>query len=197
MKIQYLGHSCFRLISEMGTTIVCDPYEGDTVGFDMPRVRADAVTVSHHHKDHDCTDNIMGSYAELDAEITVCADDVEIVSIPTFHDEVKGAKRGNNLVFKFNIDGLTVVHMGDVGCFDENLVKQIYGCDVLMIPVGGVYTVNAEVAKKYVDAVCPKTVIPMHYGTPYHKFDLDGIDNFLSLFDPAQVKYLQNDGMSL
>ena len=197
MKIQYLGHSCFRLISEMGTTVVCDPYSSAMVGLDMPAVRTDVVTISHHHNDHDCMDNILGSPAELDAEVTCCADDFAIKSISTFHDDEKGAKRGKNLVFAFNVDGLNVVHMGDIGCKDMEVVKNIYGCDVLMLPVGGVFTVDAEGAKWYVDQVKPKVVIPMHYMTTSHKFKLGNLDEFLSLFDEKQVKRLNNDSLTL
>ncbi len=197
MKIQYLGHSCFRLISEMGTTVVCDPYSSDMVGLNMPAVRCDVVTMSHHHNDHDCMDNILGSPAELDTEVTCCADDFAIKSFTTFHDDEKGAKRGNNLVFAFNVDGLNIVHMGDIGCRDAAIVQNIYGCDVLMLPVGGVYTVDAEGAKWYVDKVKPKIVLPMHYMTDDHKFTLDSIDGFLSLFDKSQVKRLQSDSLTL
>ena len=197
MKIQYLGHSCFRLISEMGTTVVCDPYSSTMVGLNMPTVRTDVVTMSHHHKDHDCMDNVLGSPAELDMEVTCCADDFAIRSIPTFHDDEKGAKRGNNLVFTFNVDGLNVVHMGDIGCKDMNVVKNIYGCDVLMLPVGGVFTVDAQGAKWYVDQVKPKIVIPMHYMTANHKFELGTLDEFISLFDEKQVQRLDADSLTL
>lgn len=197
MKIQYLGHSCFRLISEMGTTIVCDPYSSDMVGLDMAAVRCDVVTMSHHHKDHDCMESVLGSPAELDIEVACCADDVAIKSLPTFHDEEKGAKRGKNLVFTFNIDGLNVVHMGDIGCKDLDVVKNIYGCDVLMLPVGGVYTIDALNAKWYVDQVKPKMVLPMHYMTSSHKFQLDSLDEFLSLFDEKQIKRLNADSLNL
>ena len=197
MKLQYLGHSCFRLISEMGTTIVCDPYSSDMVGEDMPCVRTDVVTISHHHKDHDCMDNVTGSPAELDMEISCCADDIAVKSLPTFHDNEKGSKRGKNLVFTFNVDGLNVVHMGDIGCKDIDIVKNIYGCDVLMLPVGGVYTVDAEGAKWYVDQVKPKIVVPMHYMTPRHKFELGSVDKFLSLFDKEQVTLSAGDRLEL
>lgn len=197
MKIQYLGHACFRLISDIGTTIVCDPYNGETVGYSMPRVRADVVTVSHHHDDHDCVSNVYGSPAELDCEITCCADDVTVSSLPTFHDEVKGAKRGNNLVFCFEIDGLKVVHMGDIGFFDENVVGKIAGCDVLMLPVGGTYTIDACAAKKYVDAVRPKIVLPMHYKSDDCTLNISPASDFVSLFDSADVRFDVSDSLVL
>ena len=99
MRLQYFGHSCFRLISDTGTTIVCDPYDENMVGLTMPRTRTDVVTVSHHHADHDCTTNIVGSYALLDCKVTCACDDIAIDTIETWHDEEKGAKRGADIVF--------------------------------------------------------------------------------------------------
>lgn len=197
MKLQYLGHASFRIISEMGTTIVCDPFKGDWVGFDMTRVRCDVVTMSHHHGDHDCMDSIIGSPAELDVEIACAADDIAVESIATYHDDEKGAKRGSNLVFCFLVDGIKVVHMGDIGCLDGNVVAKIKHCDVLLLPVGGTFTVDAVGAKWYVDQVEPKIVVPMHYKTPEHNFEVDGVDKFLSLFDPADVQISGADTLTL
>ena len=197
MKLQYLGHASFRIISEMGTTIVCDPYKSDWVGFDMARIRCDVVTISHHHADHDCMDSIIGSPAELDVEIACAADDVAVESISTYHDDAKGAKRGSNFVFTFLVDGIKVVHMGDIGCLDENVVERIRGCDVLLLPVGGTFTVDAVGAKWYVDRVQPKIVIPMHYKSDEHNFDVDGVDKFLALFDQECVTKSNLDTLTL
>lgn len=197
MKLQYLGHSCFRLISDMGTTIVTDPYDSKMVGFEMTRVRCDAVTVSHHHGDHDCMEAVLGDPAVLDEQISCAADDFAVESISTFHDDVKGAKRGSDLVFCFGVDGLKIVHMGDIGCFDQAVADKIRGCDVLLLPVGGTFTVDAEGAKRWVDAVCPKIVVPMHYKTPEHSFDIDGVDKFTSLFDPDVVISVGADSLVL
>ena len=197
MKLQNLGHAAFRIISEMGTTIVCDPYDGKMTGFDMARVRCDLVTVSHHHGDHDCMDGILGNPAVLDEEISCAADDVAVASYSTFHDDVKGAKRGKNLVFSFLVDGLKVVHMGDVGCLDGEIVDKIKGCDVLLLPVGGTFTVDAVGAKWYVDKVQPKIVVPMHYCTDEHSFNVDGVEKFLSQFDEADITRSPSDTLTL
>ena len=197
MKLQYLGHASFRIISEMGTTVVCDPFKGDWVGFDMAKVRCDVVTISHHHGDHDCMDGVIGSPAELDEVISCAADDIAVVSYETFHDDANGAKRGKNLVFTFLVDGIKVVHMGDVGCLDDNIVAQIKGCDVLLLPVGGTFTVDSVGAKWYVDNVQPKIVVPMHYKTDEHNFDVDGVDKFLSLFSSECVTVSSSDTLIL
>ena len=197
MKLQNLGHACFRIISEMGTTIVTDPYDSKMVGFEMARVRTDVVTMSHHHGDHDCMSSIMGNPAVLDEAIACAADDVAVTSYETYHDDVKGAKRGKNLVFSFLVDGLKVVHMGDIGCLDEDVVSKIMGCDVLLLPVGGTFTVDAAGAKWYVDRVKPKIVIPMHYKTAEHSFNVDGVDKFLAQFDAATVTRSDADSLTL
>lgn len=181
----------------MGTTIVTDPYDGKMVGFEMEHVRCDVVTVSHHHGDHDCMNSIIGNPAILDEEIACAADDIAVTSYSTFHDDVKGAKRGKNLVFCFLVDGIKVVHMGDIGCLDEDIVNKIMGCDVLLLPVGGTFTVDAVGAKWYVDNVKPKIVIPMHYRTEEHSFNVDGVDKFLALFDEANVVRSEADSLSL
>ena len=197
MKLQNLGHASFRIVSEMGTTIVTDPYDGKMVGFDMEPVRCDVVTMSHHHGDHDCMKSVMGNPAVLDEEIACAADDIAVTSYLTYHDDAKGAKRGNNLVFCFLVDGIKVVHMGDIGCLDDNIVGKIMGCDVLLLPVGGVFTVDAVGAKWYVDQVKPKIVVPMHYKSSEHSFDIDGVDKFLSLFDKANITRSLADSLTL
>ncbi len=105
MRLQYFGHSCFRLISDIGTTVVCDPYDSTMVGFEMPHTRTDVVTVSHHHADHDCLDDIVGGYALLDGKVTCAADDIALDTVETWHDEENGTKRGANIVFTFLVDG--------------------------------------------------------------------------------------------
>ena len=197
MKLQNLGHASFRLISEMGTTIVTDPYDSKMTGFEMTPVACDVVTVSHHHGDHDCMDGILGNPAVLDEVISCAADDIAVESYSTFHDDAKGAKRGKNLVFSFLIDGLKVVHMGDIGCLDEEIVGKIKGCDVLLLPVGSTFTIDYKGAKWYVDEVCPKIVVPMHYKTAEHTFNVDGVEVFLSQFDEAAVTRSPSDTLTL
>ena len=190
MKLQYLGHACFRLISEMGMTIVTDPYKNSMVGLSMPQVRCDVVTMSHHHNDHDCLDNVVGSPTEIDVVGACVADDVAIESYETFHDDKKGALRGKNLVFTFSVDGLRVAHLGDIGCLDENIVQKLKGCDLLLIPVGGSYTIDHVGAKWYVDQINPKIVIPMHYKFGTSKIDIAPVDAFLQQFDEQQIRHV-------
>ena len=183
MKIKYLGHSSFLLTESTGTAVVCDPYDS-SVGFKMPSVSADAVTVSHHHYDHDNVGSVSGSPVVLDKEQGYSLPGVEIKAIKSFHDDVGGAKRGDNVIFKFRMDGLDVCHLGDLGedCSPE-LIESILPVNVLLIPVGGTYTIDAAMAKEYVDRIMPDVVIPMHYRTKNHTLDIDKVDGFLQLFD--------------
>lgn len=197
MKIQYLGHSCFRIISELNTAIICDPYKAEMLGFAMPKLSCDVVTISHRHADHDCIEEVAGNPAVLEGDVRLAADDIAIESFFCFHDDQKGKLRGKNTVFCFLVDGLRVVHMGDVGELNAELAKKIYGCDVLMLPVGGVFTVDAEGADWYVKTVHPKMVIPMHYKTPQHAFEIDGAEKFLALQKPQNVHIVHSETLEL
>lgn len=197
MKIQYLGHSCFRIISQLGTAIVCDPYDSEMVGFEMPRLSCDVVTVSHNHNDHNCVQALKGNPAVLEKEVYLAADDVAVQSIKCWHDDKQGKLRGENFAFCFLVDGLKVVHMGDVGELNEELAARIYRCDVLLLPVGGTYTVDAEGAKWYLKKVQPKICIPMHYKTPEHNFEIGTLEQFVQLLDDTPVRYAHSETLLL
>ncbi len=194
MKIRYLGHSSFLLTESTGTAIVCDPYDG-SVGFEMPEVTADAVTVSHHHFDHDNAGAVSGNPVVLDREQGYELPGVDIKAVKSFHDDAGGSLRGENIIFKFRMDGLDVCHLGDIGeeCSAE-LIEAILPVNVLMIPVGGNYTIDAAMAKEYVDRIMPDVVIPMHYRTKDCKIDIEKVDGFLSLFDGENVEIEEADG---
>lgn len=192
MKIEYLGHSCFKLTESTGTSVVCDPYSGE-IGYTMPKVSADAVTVSHGHYDHNATANVGGNPQIISGENVHDLDGVAIDAIKSFHDECRGRKRGENTIFKFRMDGIDVCHLGDLGeaCTPE-LIETILPVNVLMIPVGGTYTIDAETAKEYVDRIMPDIVLPMHYRTKDCTLDIDRLDEFLKLFDDECVE--ERDG---
>lgn len=192
MKIKYLGHSSFLITESTGTSVVTDPYD-ESVGYRMPQVSADAVTVSHHHYDHDAVSNVKGHPVVLDSETAyVLKDGVEISSIMSFHDDCRGRKRGENIIFKFRMDGLDICHLGDLGedC-SADLIEMILPVNVLLIPVGGNYTIDAAMAKEYVDRIMPDIVIPMHYRAKGCKLDIDKVDAFLDKFDGEPVAVVE------
>lgn len=193
MKIQYLGHSCFKLTESTGTTVVADPY--GEIGYDLPEdLSADAVSISHNHFDHNNAAAVKGKPTVLNKEGFYDLPGVEIVAIKSYHDEVEGAKRGDNLIFKFRMDGLDICHLGDLGeeCSAE-LLELILPVNVLLIPVGGKYTIDAEQAKEYVDRIMPDVVIPMHYKTRNSTVDVEKAQPFLDLFDDENMDVCHKD----
>ena len=187
MKIRYLGHSCFLLTESTGTRILTDPY-GD-VGFKMPRVEADVVSVSHGHYDHNNVKALGGNPVVLDKEGQYEVGGVEIIAVKSYHDNANGEERGENLIFKFRLDGIEVCHLGDLGeeC-SSSLIEMLLPVHVLLIPVGGKYTIDSEQAKEYVDRIMPSIVIPMHYKSKGLSLDIDKPDAFLSEFEEEDVE---------
>ena len=196
MKIRYLGHSCFVLTESTGTTVVTDPY--NRIGFRMPAVRADVVTVSHQHYDHNNVAAVEGDPLIIDKEGFYTLDGVEVMGIKSFHDDEGGAVRGENIIFKFRMDGLEVCHLGDIGesCASE-LLEQILPIDILLIPVGGKYTIDSEQAKEYVDRIMPAIVIPMHYKTKDLNMDIEKPDDFLDSFEDEEVEYCEDNAIEI
>lgn len=196
MKIEWLGHSCFKLTESTGTTIVADPFDKSIVGFEMASAKADVVTCSHQHKDHNAVVNISGSPLVISEYGFWEVKGVDISSMHSFHDDKSGKKRGDNCIFKYRMDGVDLCHMGDIGeeC-TVRLAEGIGSVNVLMIPVGGNYTIDANQAKEYVDIIMPDIVIPMHFKTPNSNMDVDKVDEFLDLFEPEQI--VEVDGLTL
>ena len=156
MKITWLGHSSFLLEESTGTKIVTDPYHS-YVGYEMPDVEADIVTVSHAHNDHCCVSKVSGDPTVLNRAGAYEIGGVHILASRSYHDDKKGSLRGDNLIFKYRMDGVDVCHMGDIGeeC-NAILVESIMPVNILMIPVGGNYTIDAKEAKEYVSRSSPK-----------------------------------------
>lgn len=193
MKLEWLGHSCFKLTESTGTSVVTDPFD-PYFGVDMPEVTADAVSVSHKHKDHASLDRVKGYKEVFDCTGGFEFEGIHIYSFMSFHDEKKGALRGKNLIFKFGIDGVDVTHLGDIGEeLTPMLAEMIAPTNVLLIPVGGNYTISPEIAKQYVDLIMPDVVIPMHYATDGCDMDIAKLDEFLDLFDEDMIEYVDGN----
>lgn len=198
MEIKWLGHSCFEIKDNKGTVIVTDPFNGDMVGYKMPEVKADVVTVSHGHHDHNYLGNVRGSFTVIDKPCKMLFNGINIQGSECFHDNEKGSLRGKNIAFSFIVDGIRVCHMGDIGetCRDFDLAS-VEPVDVLLIPVGGKYTVNAAEAKNYVDALSPSYVIPMHYNISGCNFEIDGIDKFLDFFRKEDIIFTHSNKINI
>ncbi len=197
MNLRWLGHSSFRLTESTGTAVVTDPYH-PYIGITLPDVQADLVTLSHKHDDHNNSEAVKGSPIVLDEAGAFEVKGIHVSAVSVKHDGENGALRGDNLIFKFRIDGVEVCHMGDIGeeCTPE-LVDAIGTVNVLLIPVGGNYTIDGEQAKEYVDRLMPDIVIPMHYKTKGIDIDIDKADDFLKEFDDEVVEYLDTDNFDI
>lgn len=189
MLIQHIGHAEFLLTLESGFRIVTDPYDA-SVGYPVQPVEADGVLVSHHHHDHDAVENVSGHPQIIDyAGIHTFAPDVRVTGIPADHDDAGGSLRGRTLLFLLEAEKLRVVHLGDLGCLlDADQLEALGQTDVLMIPVGGHFTLDAAQALDVVRQLDPRIIIPMHYRTEYNAdWPIRPAEDFLKLFDPASV----------
>lgn len=167
MEITYLGHSSFRIRGK-NATVVTDPYDGAIVGMKFPKhVAADIVTVSHDHGDHNAVSEIEGSPFVVNGAGEYEVKGVGVVGLSAFHDDEKGAKRGRNTLYRIEIDGIAIVHLGDLGhTLSTKEIDELDGVSILLVPVGGVYTIDATQAVAVVNEIEPSIVIPMHYGRP-------------------------------
>ncbi|MDO5377625.1 MAG: MBL fold metallo-hydrolase [Clostridia bacterium] len=197
MKLEWIGHACFRITAGDGTTVVTDPYD-DSVGIEQPELRADLITMSHEHHDHNCTEHIAGSPViarGLEAAAVGC---VKTQAVGSFHDGERGAKRGPNAIRLFFIDGLKIVHMGDQGCMpDEQALSAIQGADVMMIPAGGTYTVDAEGARAILLRARPRCVVPMHVKTRRCGYPIAPVTEFLRVMGAEGARPVLEAELSL
>ena len=189
MLIKHIGHAEFLIETESGVRIVTDPYDAGC-GYPLRKVTADAVLVSHHHHDHDAVENLKGEPRIIDSAGSFTPESgVKITAIRGFHDDAHGSKRGETLLFLVETEGLRIVHLGDLGCpLDVEQLEILKAPDVLMIPVGGFYTIDAEQARDTAAQLGAKIILPMHYRTACNSdWPISGPEAFLSLYDPAAV----------
>ncbi len=188
MVITWYGHACFKIQSG-DLVIVVDPYAKE-IGLTPPRFKADIVLVTHGHADHNNAETLAGNPFVVSGPGEYEVSGVTIIGIETFHDAVSGKERGMNTIYKITVEGVTLLHMGDFGEQEirEATLDSIGDVDVVMIPVGGTYTIDGERAEKIVRQLEPAYVIPMHYKIPGLKFSLDTADAFLKSIGAAKVE---------
>lgn len=177
MEITWLGHACFRLRGK-NVTIITDPYE-DRVGYKLGRVTADIVTISHDHYDHNNLAAVTGSPKVIDGPGEYEIGGIFITGIQTWHDAEGGGKRGRNTAYVVQMDDLVLCHLGDLGhVLTTEQVEAMNNVDVLMIPVGGTFTINGAQAAEVISLIEPRLVIPMHYQTEALKMEIDPLERF-------------------
>ncbi len=186
MEIIWLGHSCFR-IKGKEATIVTDPYD-KTLGYPMKKPAASIVTMSHSHPQHCFLEGVTGNPRVVSRPGEYDISNVSIYGIPTFHDNEKGQKRGKNTVFFMEIDEVKVCHLGDLGHVPTSeQIEQISDVEILMVPVGGVSTLDAAAAAETIGLLEPRLVIPMHYKTDAVKMELEPLEKFVKVMGLKEV----------
>ncbi len=185
MQIIWHGQSFFEVIvknkKEGETKIVIDPFEADFVGLKFPKTEADIVLISHNHKDHSNTKAVGGNPFVIDTPGEYEVKDVFIKGIPAFHDDNNGKERGQVTMFTIQGEGMKIGFLSDLGQkeLSSQQVEDLGNVDILLIPVGGIYTIGAKDASEIISQIEPGIVIPMHYKIPNLKVDLEDVSKFL------------------
>ena len=185
MDIYWFGQACFKLKGK-NTQVLIDPFDPEFTGLKLPKdLAADVVLSTHEHQDHNNVSVVKGINSPSPFKFSESGEyeisGVIITGISSFHDNNEGSERGLNTIFHINLDGLNIVHLGDLGQskLTEEQVSQISETDILLIPVGSVYTIDGKLASDIVSQLEPRIIIPMHYFIEGLKFQLDPVDKFL------------------
>jgi L-ascorbate metabolism protein UlaG (beta-lactamase superfamily) len=179
MEITWLGHSCFHIRGEGGISIITDPPD-ESSGYRIHKIRADVVTISHEHAHHNNLDAILGNPAVQRGPGESISAGIHFKGVETSHDNRGGELRGKNTAFCFDLEGISVCHLGDLGRpLNEGELLEMGSIDLLFVPVGGIQTLDGKGAQKVVEQLDPSVVIPMHFKTDALSFDLQPVDGFL------------------
>ena len=180
MKIKYFAHACFGLSFANGPVLVTDPYD-ESVTYPPCNAECDAALVSHDHFDHNHVQSLSGEFAVVKEPGTYEIGSAKITATPCFHDPEQGALRGRNLIFRVECEGLSIAHLGDLGHMpNEEQLAAISGLDVLMLPIGGTYTITTPQAEEIIRTVKPKVAIAMHFKTDDYEINISTPDEFIA-----------------
>ena len=178
MKLKYYGHACFTLRFADGTVPAIDPFD-ESVTYAPCDAICDAALLSHDHFDHNHTQSLRGDFVTIRQAGHYDVRNVRVTAVPSFHDKQRGALRGSNLIFRIEGDGLTIVHLGDLGHMpDETQLRAIAGADVLLTPIGGTYTIDTPEAEELIRLAQPKHAVAMHFRTPDYDFNTSTCEAF-------------------
>lgn len=192
MQIKWYGHSCFLLTDSNGVRILTDPCD-EATGYSLHGIETDAVTVSHDHHDHNYTAAAAGNPQIIKSCGEFALKGVKITGIPSFHDKQGGALRGENIMYIFEMDDMRILHCGDLGQLpDEATLARLHDIDILLVPIGGIYTIDDLEARELANLIRPKVVIPMHYKTPQLKFDVMGLAPFIDAAKDCRIHKLND-----
>ena len=182
MRIEYLGHSSFKITHKNGV-VITDPFDPEKVGLPYPRSEANLVLSSHDHFDHRYLEGVAGDPFVIGASGEYEMGGIKVQGFSTFHDDKNGAERGRNTVYLFEVEGVRLCHLGDLGhTLSETITEEVGDLGVLFVPAGGVFTIDPATAAKVVAQLEPKYIIPMHYrqeGMDPSFKDLAPVEKFL------------------
>lgn len=180
MRLQWLGHSCFKITLNDGRTIVTDPYD-DTVGYPPLHVKADIVLSSHGHFDHNCFAAVEGDPEIINAPGEYVRGGATITGVHSFHDDARGAKRGDNVIFAVQDGDMKLVHLGDLGHLPDTDAQRaiLRDTDILLIPIGGTYTITTPQAVALIGLYKPRAAVAMHYRNDYCHFPVTDCAEFV------------------
>lgn len=201
MKIEWLGHATFIITSNKGTKILTDPYEpggfSGAVKYSPIKETVDIITISHSHKDHcHIPSGLTSSTQILRDKTDTVLKDIKIKTVESFHDCEGGRERGCNTIFLLEVDGIRIAHFGDLGHpLDDAKIKELGQIDVALIPVGGIFTLDAKLATDTIRKINPKIVIPMHFKTAKLGFNIDEVEVFLK--GKENVEILKNSEIEI
>ncbi len=180
MELAWHGHSCFEIRGSRA--VVLDPHDGRSLGIPPPSATADFVFVSHDHFDHNATRMVGGDPRVVDDRVDGRVDGMAVKTLILPHDDVGGEKRGLVRAYQLHLDGMTFLHLGDVGAGPDTVeLKNEERVSVLFVPVGGVFTVGPKEAIEWVEALQPDVVVPMHYRVGGLSLSIRPVEEFLSL----------------
>ena len=189
MKVKWLGHASFLITSDNGTKIITDPYKtGGGINYGAIKESADVVTVSHEHSDHNNASAVGGQPHVFKGGAPMEIKGVKFTGVATYHDENKGKDRGTNAITCMEMDGIRLCHLGDLGhSLSPQEITQIGKVDILLVPVGGFFTINAAVASDVSAKLKPKVIIPMHFKNDCCAYPIAGVEDFLKNKDNARM----------
>ena len=184
MKIKWYGHAAFLITSDQGTKIIIDPYEpgafGGQLSYGKIKDQVDIVLTSHDHADHNYTQDLPGTPQVVKGSGSKTIKGISMKGISTYHDPSKGSERGSNTIFTLKMDNIQLCHLGDLGhLLSDKELAEIGPVDILLIPVGGFFTIDPKEATRVAEQIKPKILIPMHFKTQKCEFPIAPVEDFL------------------
>jgi len=190
IRIRWWGHACFEISN--GKVIVIDPHDGISIGIPPPKTKADVILVTHEHFDHNQT-RIVEKEGSVVVRGEKTVNGLSVRALTAYHDKDGGARRGETTIFIFEYGGVTFCHLGDLGHMpDDDLIERIGDVDILFIPVGGVFTINAQEARRLCERMRTRVIVPMHYKIEGLALPIENIDAFIDAIG-YEIRYVANE----